>query len=208
MLETNFPKSQFELQHRFKEGQIVDAILKTKDGLISVDSKFPADSFRRLFSVDLTPETRAFEKNEFEKAVRKHITDIAKKYILPGEGTAEFAIMYVPSEAIFYEIISTSDELSQFAGERHIMMTSPNTMSYYLHILRLGQERTRIEEDAQKVWNLLSGLQQDFARFGEALRVAWGHVTNAKKTMDSIGNDFTQLSGKIYQIKQSKEQGT
>lgn len=204
MLEIHFPKGHFELQYRFKDGQVVDAILKTKDGLISVDSKFPADSYRRMFSPDLTAEAKAFERNEFEKAVRKHITDIAKKYILPGEGTAEFAIMYVPSEAIFYEIISTSDELSHFAGEKHVMMTSPNTMSYYLHILRLGQERTRIEQDAQKVWSLLSGLQQDFTRFGEALRVSWTHVTNAKKTIDAVGNDFSQLSGKIEQIKQLK----
>ncbi len=204
LLEVNFPKTHFVLQHRFKDGQIVDAILKTKDGLIAIDSKFPADNYRKMVAPDKTPAERDFEKNEFAKAVRKHITDIEKKYILPGEGTAEFAIMYVPSEAIFYEILSEDNGLTAFAGDKHILMTSPNTMSYYLHIMRLGQERTRIEENAQKVWGLLSGLQQEFAKFGENLRVAWGHVTNAKKSIDSVGNDFSHLSGKIEQIKELK----
>ena len=204
MLEMNFPKAHFELQHRFKDNQIVDAVLKTKDGLICVDSKFPAENYRKMLAPDMTADERNFERNEFSKAVRKHVTDIEKKYILPGEGTAEFAIMYVPSEAIYYEIISSPDNLDTFASGKKVMMTSPNTMSYFLHIMRLGQERTRIEENAQKVWALLSGLQQDFLKFGEALRVAWSHATNAKKTLDAVGNDFSQLSNKIEQIKELK----
>ncbi|MEK7546347.1 MAG: DNA recombination protein RmuC [Patescibacteria group bacterium] len=210
MLEMNFPKSAFSLQHRFKDGQIVDAVLRTKDGLVPVDSKFPADNYRKMVAPEKSEEEKRFERNEFAKAVRKHITDIEKKYILPGEGTSDFAVMYVPSEAIFYEVLTFKNDegvdgdLTGFASSKHVLMTSPNTMAYYLYIMKVGLERTRIEEDAQKVYALLAGLQQDFAKFGESLRTNWTHVTNAKKTIDALGNDFSQISGKIEQIKHLK----
>ncbi len=201
MLANNFPKDQFELQHRFKDGQVVDAIVRTKDGLIPIDSKFPIDSFRRMLSA-ADVESRESEAREFQKAVRKHIGDIAKKYILPGEGTASFAVMYVPSEACYYEIISGSDTLTDLAQQSKVMMVSPNTMSYFLHILRLGHERIRIEENVQRVWDMLSGFHQETMKFGENLGVLGRHLTNAKSAMDSTQSAYEKLAGKIDQIKQ------
>jgi DNA recombination protein RmuC len=201
MLSNNFPKDQFILQHKFKDGQTVDAIILTKDGNIAIDSKFPADSFRRML-VATTEEERASERNEFHKAVRKHLNDIAKKYILPGEGTANFAIMYVPSEATFYEIISGPDELAELAQRSRVLMVSPNTLSYFLHILRLGHERIRIEENVQKVWELLAGFHQETMKFGEQLSVMSRHITNAKGAMDTTQAAYERLAGKVDQIKQ------
>ena len=201
MLANNFPKDQFELQHKFKDGQTVDAILRTKDGLIPIDSKFPADSFRRMLAA-ATEELRASERNEFQKAVRKHIGDIAKKYILPGEGTTNFAVMYVPSEASYYEIISSADELTDLAQRSRVMMVSPNTLSYFLHILRLGHERIRIEENVQKVWELLAGFHQETMKFGEQIGVLSRHITNAKGAMDTAQAAYERLAGKVDQIKQ------
>ncbi len=201
MLANNFPKDQFELQYRFKDGQTVDAAIRTKDGIISVDSKFPIDSFRRMLA-SATEEDRAFERREFQKAVKKHVGDIAKKYILPGEGTTNFAVMYVPSEAAFYEIISASDELSDFAQASRVMMVSPNTLSYFLHILRLGHERIRIEENVQRVWELLAGFHQETMKFGEQIGVLSRHITNAKGAMDTAQAAYDRLAGKVDQIKQ------
>lgn len=201
MLANNFPKDQFELQHKFKDGQTVDAIIRTKDGLIPVDSKFPADSFRRMLAAP-TEELRASERNEFQKAVRKHVGDIAKKYILPGEGTTNFAVMYVPSEASYYEIISGPDELTDLAQRSRVLMVSPNTLSYFLHILRLGHERIRIEENVQKVWELLAGFHQETMKFGEQIGVLSRHITNAKGAMDTAQAAYERLAGKVDQIKQ------
>jgi DNA recombination protein RmuC len=203
MLDANFPKDLYETQYKFKDGQTVDAVIKTRDGLIPIDSKFPVDNYRKMI-LATTDEERAAERNEFFKAVRKHISDIAKKYILPGEGTLNFAVMYVPSEGIFYEIISSSDELSDLARQMKVLMTSPNTMSYFLHILRLGHERIRIEENVQKVWEMLAGFQQETAKFGETLSVVARHVTNAKNAMDSASNDYGRLASKVDQIRQLK----
>lgn len=203
MLANHFPKDHYVEQYKFRDGQTVDAMLRTKDGLIPIDSKFPIDNFRKMTAAQ-SDEERSYEKNEFQKAVRKHIADISKKYILPGEGTVNFAVMYVPSEAVFYEIISGSEELSELAQRSRVLMTSPNTMSYFLHILRLGHERIRIEENVQKVWEMLSGFQQETVKFGEALGVLSRHVTNARGAMDSVVNEYGKLSAKIDQIKQLK----
>lgn len=203
MLETNFPKESYEVQHKFKDGQTVDAVIRTPDGLIPVDSKFPVDNYRKMMQAT-TDEARAAERNEFFKAVRKHISDIAKKYILPAEGTLGFAVMYVPSEGIYYEIISDTDELSDLARQMKVLMTSPNTMSYFLHILRLGHERIRIEKNVQRVLELLAGFQQETAKFGETLGVLARHVTNAKNAMDSATGEYDRLNSKIDQIRQLK----
>lgn len=201
MLANNFPKEQFTLQHKFKDGQTVDAVIVTKDGLIPVDSKFPIDNFRKMLAAT-TEEIRESERREFQKAVKRHVGDISKKYILPGEGTTNFAVMYVPSEASFYEIISGSDELSDHAQQSRVMMTSPNTMSYFLHILRLGHERIRIEENVQKVWEMLAGFHQETMKFGEQMGVLSRHITNAKGAMDSAQTAYDRLAGKVDQIKQ------
>lgn len=203
MLENNFPKDQYEFQHKFKDGQVVDAIIKTKDGIIPIDSKFPIDNFRKMLAAE-TEEARVFERNEFFKAVRKHINDVGKKYILPGEGTTNFAVMYVPSEALYYEIISSTEELSDMARQFKVLMVSPNTLSYFLHILRLGHERIRIEENVQKVWELLAGFHQETMKFGETLGVLGRHLTNAKGAMDTTQAAYEKLAGKVDQIRQLK----
>ncbi len=203
MLSNNFPKEQFALQHKFKDGQVVDALIATKDGSIPVDSKFPIDNFRKMLSAS-TDDIREFERKEFQKAVRKHITDVAKKYILPGEGTTNFAVMYVPSEATYYEILSASEEVSDFAKQSRVLLASPNTFSYFLHILRLGHERIRIEENVQRVWELLAGFHQETIKFGEQMGVLARHMTNAKGAMDAAMSEYGKLANKVEQIRQLK----
>lgn len=202
-LDNSFPKDQFEKQYRFKGGQAVDAILKTKDGLIPIDSKFPIDNFRKMVKAESDQERNA-ERNEFMKAVRKHIDDIAKKYIVPDEGTTKFAIMYVPSEAIYYEIISGSDELTERAQLQNVLMVSPNSLAYFLHILRLGHERIRIEENVQKVWELLTGLQQETGKFGDTLGVLGTHLKNAGNQMDKVTAEYGKLTTRFERIRELK----
>lgn len=202
-LSNNFPHDQYETQYRFKGGQAVDALLKTKDGLIPIDAKFPIDNFRRMIASE-TDQERAAQRHEFAKAVKKHIDDIAKKYILPDEGTTKFALMYVPSEAIYYEILSTNDELSERAQKVNVVMVSPNSFAYFLHILRLGHERIRIEENVQKVWEMLTGLHQETEKFGDVLGVLSTHLKNAGNQMDKVTADYGKLSSRFEKIKQLK----
>src|SRR3989304_6766980 len=100
-----FPKKSFHLQYTFKSGNTVDAAIRTDAGIIPIDSKFPLETFQRM-EVGETKEDRQTAKREFHKDIRRHIDDIARKYILPEEGTMDFALMYLPSEPVYYEIVN------------------------------------------------------------------------------------------------------
>ena len=195
-----FAKEQYELQYHFHEGQIVDALIKSAQGFIPIDSKFPLEDYRRAVGLE-DPTARKAAIHDFERAVRKHIDDIARKYILPHEGTVDFAVMYVPSESIYYEIILNSDELMTHARNRRVILVSPNTFFHFLRVIMMGLERTQFAEESKRIWELLRGIQQDTTKFSESLGLVARHLTNAKNAMDNASNEYGRLSNRIDQIK-------
>ncbi len=195
-----FSKEQYELQFRFREGQIVDAMIKSANGYIPIDSKFPLEDYRRMMANE-DPAARASALKDFERSVRKHIDDIAKKYILPQEGTVDFAVMYVPSESIYYEIILQSEDVMTHARNRRIILVSPNTFFHFLRVILMGLERTQLSEQSKQVWELLRGLQQDTAKFSESLGLVSRHLTNAKNAMDNATNEYGRIANRVDQIK-------
>ncbi|HLD17823.1 MAG TPA: DNA recombination protein RmuC [Patescibacteria group bacterium] len=194
-----FSSHQYVKQFKFKDGQIVDAIIKTSDALIPIDSKFPMESFKAMYQTP-TEEERIRCSREFVKQVKKHIDDVARKYILPHEGTVDFAVMYVPSENVYYEIVANNDELMDYAKGRSVLLVSPNSFFHFLRVILMGLERSKIQEQAQKIWELLKGVQQENAKFGESLQLVNRHLTNAKNALDSVGLEYTKISNKLDQV--------
>lgn len=200
LLDQVLPSANFTTQYKFKEGQTVDAIIKTDNGLIPVDSKFPMENAKKLFRAE-SDEEGAAVKREFAKDVRKHINDIAKKYILPSEGTVDFAIMYVPSEAVYYEVVANAQDLIDFGQAKKVFLVSPNSFYYFLQAIMLGLRGKKIQEKAQQIMDTLGMIQQESVKFGEKLSVLNRHVTNAKNSMDNVSSDYGKLSGKIDNVK-------
>ncbi|MEY4744394.1 MAG: hypothetical protein RL272_339 [Candidatus Parcubacteria bacterium] len=201
MLGQVFPAEQYELQHKFKGGETVDAIVKTQAGIIPVDSKFPLENFKQLTRAT-TDEERKIAAREFVKAVKKHIDDIGRKYLLPEEGTVNFAVMYVPSENVYYQIL-TDDEnrLLDYAKSKNVLVTSPHGFFSLLRVILMSLERNKLQEQAQKIWDILKGVQQESLRFGETIGVLSRHVTNAKNAMDTVHSGYDKLNGKLEQVK-------
>lgn len=200
LLEQYFSRDHFAIQHKFHDGQVVDAIVKASNGIIPIDAKFPMENFQKMVKAE--NEAGALEaRHEFFKDVKKHITDIAKKYILPHEGTVDFAVMYVPSEAVYYEIIRGENDLHAFAYDKKVFIVSPNSFYYFLKILMIGMEGRKLEENIKHVQALLAGIHQDAGKFGEVLSVLNTHVTNAKAAVDRVNTEYAKLSGKIDQVK-------
>ncbi|MBI4133764.1 DNA recombination protein RmuC [Candidatus Uhrbacteria bacterium] len=199
-LAKTFPKDHYATQFKFREGQTVDAIVRTREGMIPIDSKFPMEYFKKMTGA-ATADERASHLREFTRSVKKHIDDVAKKYILPHEGTVDFAVMYIPSESIYYEIIVDSDEIGDHAQNRKVLLVSPNGFFHFLRVLMMGLERSKLQEGAQRIWELLKAVQQDTQKFGETLGVLNRHVTNAKNIMDSATSEYTKLASKIDQVK-------
>ena len=190
------PKESFHLQYRFRSGDIVDAAIKTESGIIPIDSKFPMENFKQMMKSESESEKKVYEK-EFGRDVKKHIDDIAKKYILPEEGTIDYALMYIPSEPVYYEIMSNIPELSDYAHRKRVLPVSPSTFYAYMRAILMSFEGKKIEERARAILAALRGIKGDSEKFGDALRVLTKHINDTKNTSDLVNSRYIALSSKI-----------
>ncbi len=204
LLKQQLSQQQFKIQYRFRSGQIVDAAIITDRGILAVDAKFPMENFRKLLQAESESE-REQARRDFVNDVRKHIRAIASKYILPQEGTLDFAMMYVPSEAVAYEITVHLPDLAEYAYQQRVVIVSPNQFNYYLKVILLGLEGKKIEEKARFILRSLQAIRQDSEKLGESLNILLRHVTNAKNKADEVVINFDRLQGKITSVQQLEE---
>lgn len=201
---------QFKLQHAFKSGERVDAVVVLKEGMVPVDSKFPLESFQRLMAVEGEEGKRA--RREFVNTVKRHIDAIAKKYILPDEGTLDFALMYIPAENVYYETIIKDEALGEeasllnYALGKRVIPTSPNSIYAYLQAIALGLKGLRIEEQAREIMAHLDRLRGDLARFRKEFETLGSHLENAYKKYDETSHRLSRLEEKLLSAGETPEQ--
>ena len=185
LLAQIFPKEHFTLQHRFKTGATVDAVVHLRDGiLVPVDAKFPLENFKRVTEASDDEGAKKAQK-VFASDVRKHVDDIAAKYILTDEGTLDFAIMYIPAENVYYEVIVRDQDeksISQYALSKRVIPVSPNTFYIYLQALMLGLRGLQIERGAKDILATLGRLKTDFQKFGEDFELVGTHLGRAQNS--------------------------
>jgi len=201
LLEQMLPKDTFKLQYTFKTGDIVDALLKVDEGYISVDSKFPMENFNYMMKAK-TEETRESFRKAFAKDVNKHINDISKKYILPNEGTLDFALMYIPSEAIYYEVVVNNPELGEYSSSKRVLAVSPNVFYSYLKAILIGLEGKKIESKAKEILYAIRGIKVDAEKFNDSLKKLTKHVSNAKNMADDATLKYEKLERNIGTLNQ------
>ena len=189
MLAQILPKKNFSLQFAFQNGLKVDAIVKTASGMLPIDAKFPVENFAKQLKSENAQERVNFRK-QFSADVRKHIKDIASKYIQPTQGTVDFAFMYIPSEAVFAEICN-EQELMDLARQSRIYPVSPNTLYAHLQTVLLAFEGQKIEESAKSVLRLLKSLQKDYVKMDESVSLLGKHLQNAS---NQYANTFSQMN--------------
>ncbi|HUO36064.1 MAG TPA: DNA recombination protein RmuC [Candidatus Acidoferrum sp.] len=198
MLEDSLPASAYELQYRFATGDIVDAVVHAGDHLLAIDSKFPLDSYRRLL------ETGEEARKEFAQAVRKHADSIAAKYVLPGEHTFDVALMFVPSETIFYELLMTEDAkygpLDTYCRQNSVIPVSPNSLYAYLRMILLGLRGLQMEENARKLQGQLGGLQKQLEVFSETYGKLGTHLRHAQQSYEEADGRLARIGGTLDQM--------
>lgn len=204
LLGQMLPKQSFHLQYNFKSGAVVDAAIKTGNGIIPVDSKFPMENFRRILTCKDDGERKVLEK-EFEKDVKKHVDDISRKYILTDEGTIDYALMYIPSEAVYYEVVN-NPQLFDYAGSKRVLPVSPMTFYAYLRAILMSFEGQKIELKAKQILSTIRAVQKDYAKVGENLGVLSRHLTNAYNQMSEVSQGFNILGQKIRSTKSLEEE--
>ncbi len=195
MLSQILPKNSYRIQYRFKNGETVDACIFVGNTILSIDSKFSLENFR-LYKEAQTDEASDALKKAFLKDVKKRVDEIHKKYILPQEGTFDFALMYVPSEGIYQEVIEAEDIIDYCRGKA-VIPVSPNTMYIYLRNIMLSLRGQEINKKAQEILKMISGIKTESDKFAKNLDVLGTHIKNAGNTMGTVTNDFTRLRGSI-----------
>jgi len=205
LLAQILPPAHFTLQHRFKSGEAVDAAIRLGQNLVPVDSKFPLENFRRVIEVSSEEERKAAKK-KFIADVKKHIDAIAGKYILPDEGTFDFALMYIPAENVYYELIirdeavDTDKGLLNYAFAKRVIPVSPNSFYAYLQTILLGLKGMHIEARAQEILTSLARLSGDFRKFQEEFELVGKHLTNTKSRYDEADKKLAKFDDKLQSL--------
>jgi DNA recombination protein RmuC len=202
LLKQVIPASSYATQYRFRNGNTVDAIVKTANGIIPIDSKFPLENFRKMVESSSEAEKKASYKL-FVSDVKKHIDAIAQKYIAPDEGTFDFALMYIPAENIYYETIIKNDDyddetnIYNYGVQRRVFSVSPNTFYAQLHVLALGFKGMEVEKSAKEIIQNLARLQGDLQRFADEFETVGKHLTNAKNKYDEAARKLDTFEEKL-----------
>ncbi|MEK6650710.1 MAG: DNA recombination protein RmuC, partial [Bacteroidota bacterium] len=176
-------------------------------GMVPVDSKFPLENFRKMATAT-TDQERSAATRLFRTDVKKHIDDIASKYIVPDEGTFDFALMYIPAENIYYETIikdekfEGEDGLYGYAMNKHVVPVSPNSFYAHLRVIALGFRGLQVEASAQEIIASLKRLDVELKKFGDAFETLGSHLTNAKNTYDKAYRQLDVFADKLDGVHQ------
>ena len=180
LLEDCLPRGRYERQYRFGSGEVADAVIHLRDKILPIDSKFPLDAYRRI------SEEGEEARRAFANAVKIHADAISRKYVLPDEGTLPVALMFVPSEGVYYELLMTSDAkalpLDEYCRSRNVVAVSPNTLYAHLQVILMGLRGMQVEENARRLQGSLAGLQTQLDRFSESFRKIGTHLKNAAQS--------------------------
>ena len=199
-----FPKNSFHLQYQFKSGERVDAAIKTDGGILPIDSKFPMENFQKMLKTEKESEKESFKK-EFTRDVKKHIDAISKKYILPVEGTMDFALMYIPSETVYYELVNMTD-IMDYARRARVYVVSPSTLYAHLQTILLSFEGKKIESRSREVFKMLRTLQIDYQKVEDNMEVLGKHINNASSQFANVSMGFSHIGQKLSSTKNLEEQ--
>jgi len=215
-LENILPAATYKLQYQFEGGDVVDAVVETKDGLIPVDAKFSLDNYRRL--VDESDEHRQVElEKEFKNDLKKRIDETAK-YIRPKDGTLPFAFMYIPAEAIYYDLlvnevgsvkVNTRSLIDYAYKDKNVIIVSPTTFAAYLQSVLYGFRAFKVEESAkeiqknvEKLTRHMQAYNEYFAKLGNTLGTTVNHYNAASKELGKIDKDVTKIAGEGIGVEQ------
>jgi len=210
LLNQVLPPSNFELQYRFKSREIVDAVIKLSKRLVPVDSKFPMENFKKFLEAE-TENDKIKAKKEFVRDVKKHIDAIANKYILPDEGTFDFALMYIPAENVYYETIIKDKNLDeskgifQYAIEKKVLPVSPNSFYAYLQTILLGLRGMKVEEKAEEILKNIARLEGDFNKVVDDFSKMGTHLKNLNSSYDSTDKRLGKFGSKLESLEEKQE---
>ena len=195
LLEDCLPRDRYETQYRFRSGETADSVIRLRDKLLPIDSKFPLDAYRRI------AEEGEDARKAFATAVKNHADAISRKYVLPDENTLPVALMFVPSESVYYELLMTSDAksmpLDEYCRTKNVVAVSPNTLYAHLQVILMGLQGMQIEENAKRMQKNIAGLQSHFEKFADPFGKIGTHLKNAAQSYQEAEKRLEKVDSSI-----------
>ena len=195
------PENSFSLQHTLKSGNRADCMLflPQPTGNIAIDSKFPLESFRHITNIELAESDRTQAERQFRVDIKKHIKDIATKYIQPGE-TSDGAVMFIPAEAVFAEIHANYYDLVEEAQRARVWLVSPTTLMAILTTARAVLKDSATRQQVHIIQEHLMVLAKDFERFGDRMDKLAVHISQANKDVEDVHKSAKKISSRFEKI--------
>ncbi len=212
LLKNVFQPNQYKLQYKFKNGEIVDAVIFIKDKIVPIDSKFSLENYNRI-----REERDSVRKVKLEKTFRqdlKNRIEETAKYIRPSEGTMDFAFMFIPSEGIYYDLlinrvgsikISTSDLIEYAFKEKHVIIVSPTSFYAYLQTVLQGLRALQIEESAKEIQKRVEVLRKHILNYNEFLSKLGGHLSTTVNTYNRAYKEFAKVDKDVAKLTEGQE---
>jgi len=199
------PSQAFELQYTLSNGTRADCVLRLPPptGMVAVDSKFPLENYHRMFDREADPAERALAQKQFKADVRKHVDDIARKYIIAGE-TSDGAVMFIPAEAVFAEIHAYNAEVVEYANAKRVWIVSPTTLMAVLNTARAVLKDVETRRHIHIIKEELGKLGADFSRFDERMKKLADHIRQAHQDAEDVQVSSRKISQRFQQIESAE----
>lgn len=207
-LSQYFAGASWKMQHMFTSGEVVDAILNLPNGLIlPIDSKFNWENFQKMVQADNDIAKDGFRK-QFLSDVKKKIDEIATKYLLPGEGTTDFALMYVPAEAVYYEVINSLGEVdvADYARRKKVILCSPNTFYLTVTAVQHWFRDTQFSKQTQQIMKKLATVITDAGKLSEDFRKLGDHLSDASSAYERSEKKLGHLVERTQKVIELSEE--
>ncbi len=208
LLSDVLPHDRYATQYTFGSNEIADAIIRLQDGyIVAIDAKFPLSNYE-AYAREEDRDTKARLRTGVVRDIKKHVSDIARKYISPEEHTLDYAFMYIPVEGVYYETMVQpidGDSVWDFCLANHVVPVSPNSFLAYLQTILVGLRGMKIEQQAREILINVSQVQRDFRQFGEDFAMVGKHITNAKNRFDDSARKLDKFQNRLDQIEGTTE---
>lgn len=207
VLQNVLPPKSYQMQYKFNDGSIVDAVVFVKDKIIPVDSKFSLENYERILAATDSTEKERLEKL-FKQDLKNRI-DETSKYIKPGENTMDFSFMFIPSEAIYYDLlinkvgavtISTQDLIEYAFKEKHVIIVSPTSFLAYLQTVLQGLRAMQIEESAKEIRKNVEVLQKHLLNYELYVQKIGSQLSTVVNTYNTSANEFKKINKDVVKI--------
>ena len=195
------PVNTFSMQHTFENGSRVDCALFLPEptGTVAVDSKFPLENYHRMFDRSLSDAEQINAKKQFKADIRKHVDDIAAKYIIPNV-TSDGAVMFIPAEAVFAEIHAYHPEVITYAMNKRVWLVSPTTLMAVLNTARAVLKDVEMRKQVHIIQSELGKLSKDFSLFDKRMKSLADHIRQASKDVDEVHTSSKKITAGFAKI--------